>query len=86
MAGNDHFSQYSHSPKVFFLPAFPFFLLAAAAFVHSALYLSIVALSFLYVIILTIMGMPMQYTWFFIRTLITGKNKAVRNKDNLLNF
>lgn len=86
MSGNGHWSQYSHTPKILFLHAFPFYLLVGAFFIHSPVYIGIVVLSFLYCIIFSILGMPMQYTWVWIRSLITGRNKSVRNKDNLLDF
>lgn len=86
MAGNGHWSQYSHTPKILFLHAFPFYLLVGAFFIHSTAYLVIVALSFIYCIVFSLLKMPMQYTGVMLRTLITGKSKTVRNKDNLLDF
>lgn len=84
---NGHWSQYSHSPKIFFLHAFPFYLLVAAFFIHSPVYIGIVVLAFLYTILFNlILKMPMQYTWAWIRNLITGSTKSPRNKDNLLDF
>lgn len=86
MSANGHWSQYSHTAKIFFLHAFPFYFLLVAFFVHSTVYLVIVALAFIYSIVISILKMPMQYTWAAIRTFITGKNKPIRNRDNLLDF
>lgn len=84
---SSHWSQYSHTPKIFFLPAFPFYLLVGAFFIHSPVYIGIVVFSFLYAITFSlILKMPMQYTWAWIRTVITGTTKTPRNKDNLFDF
>lgn len=69
-----------------FLHAFPFYFLVGAFFVHSPAYIAFVVACFLYAIIFTMLKMPMQYSWALLRTTITGKNKGVRNKDNLFDF
>ena len=86
MSANGHWSQYSHTPRILFLHAFPFYFLLVAFFFHSTAYLCFVVFTFLYSITITLIKMPMQYTWVAIRTLITGKNKGIRNRDNLLDF
>lgn len=86
MSGNGHWSQYSHTAKIFFLHAFPFYFLLVAFFVHSTFYLVFVAMTFIYSIVTSILKIPIQYTWAVVRTLITGKSKPVRNRDNLLDF
>lgn len=86
MEGRWSWSHLSHTPKIFFIHALPFYLLVGAFFIHSPIYFGIVAAVFIYCIIFAILGMPMQYTMALLRTIITGKNKPVRNKDNLFDF
>lgn len=79
-------SHYSNTPKVVFIHALPFYLLAVAFFIQSPVYIAIVVLVFIYCIVFAIVGMPMQYTGAWLRTLLTGKNKSVRNKENLFDL
>lgn len=82
---NNHWSNFSHKPKFFFVSAIPFILTMPLILLGqlSSVFFWILGFLWVYVIIFEkLLKMPMQYSFALFRTWLTGKNKRVSHPQD----
>lgn len=84
---NEHWSQFSHEPKILFISPWPFVVLFISIIgfnIHHSMWWLIFTLAvWIYVIIFEkFLKMPMRYTWPLIRSFLVGNTKHTRVRNN----
>lgn len=86
---NNHWSQFSHKPKFFFVSAIPFVLtlpLIMLAQISIWFFVLLIAIWVYAIIFEVFFKMPLEYTAPLFRVWITGKSKKAENLNNKLDI